>query len=108
MSIIPIIQCLKKMKSLSLLQYSVTVPLVIRPVLHHRLDPKKCAKMCAKAAAIGPELASALDRTRVSNRNAAFIFHAAAKPMALAKIRQICRCLSAVSKEVNHIIVCRQ
>ena len=43
--------------------------------------PKKRAKMCAKAA-IGPELASVLDRTRVSNRNAAFILHVAAKTYA--------------------------
>jgi len=46
--------------------------------------PKKHAKMCAKAA-ISPELASALDSTRVSNRNAAFILHAAAKTYGTAQ-----------------------
>jgi len=46
--------------------------------------PKKRAKMCAKAA-ISPELASALDRTRVSNRNGAFILHAAAKTYGTAQ-----------------------
>ena len=65
------------MKSPSLLEYSVTVPPVTRPVLHHRLDPKHVPKCVLKQQC--PELASALDRTTVSNRNAAFILHVAAK-----------------------------